>query len=148
MKQLRDRSTPAALGLLHVTRSRLIFGHKDCRLKGCFRSSLCSVHSFFSQLVSESHPDKAVSASDQLPRTGFDLCVETGLSSAGARPLLGVLDTNAETDTTAYLSQPCRKHTSIWLHILEKAELAVLRKFFLCTPLQVHRTTPEQCSRW
>lgn len=113
MKQLRDRSTPAALGLLHVTRSRLIFGHKDCRLKGCFRSSLCSVHSFFNQLVSESHPDKAVSASDQLPRTGFVLCVETGLSSAGARPLLGVLDTNAETDATAYLSQPCRKHTSI-----------------------------------
>lgn len=96
MEPLEDRSMPAALGPLHVSGSQLIFTHKDCKLRGYFRSVLCSVRCFLSQLVYDSHPNKAVSAQDQWPRAGFDLWQKQG---------------------------------------------------FLCTPPQVQKTTPEQCSR-
>lgn len=75
-----------------------------------------SEHCFLSQVINEHHPNKAVCAQDLWSRPYFDLCAETGLSSAGAWPLLGRFDTNTQTDATGNSAQPGRKHVSMPAH--------------------------------
>lgn len=82
-------------------------------MRSHFRWVLWSVHCFLSQVVSEHQPNKAVYAQDQGPRPGFDLHVETGLSSAGAWPLLDGFVTKTHTDATGNLAQPCRKNICV-----------------------------------
>lgn len=129
MEPLEDRSKPAALGLLQVIGSKLISTHKDCKMRGCFRWVLWSVHCFLSQVTSRHHPNKAVCAQDQWPRPGFHLRAETGLSSAGAWPLL-----DGSTQRLRQMLQPtwhspaentCPCDYTYW----RKGELAILRKF-------------------
>lgn len=129
MEPLEDRSELVALGLLQVTGSESIFTHGDCKtnaVSGGF-SGLCT-HCLLRQLISEHHPNKAVSAQHQWPT-----CTK-GLSLAGPRPRLGGLHVHrqmlrAARNSLAGNTSPCDCK-------LRKAEPAVLRKSSPLTPVQ------------
>ena len=129
MEPLEDSSKPAALGLLQVIGSKLIFTHKDCKMRGCFRWVLWSVHRFLSQLISEHHPNKAVYAQDQCSQAKFwSTCRNSSEFSRNMDPARWVQ--HKDSDATGNLAQLYRKHISTCLHILKKSRAGYPQKVF------------------